>query len=237
MYSNLGIIIVAAGSSSRFGKTNKLLTKVHDIPIFLYSLLNFRSFVPDDKIVLVCNPQLIAKFKQITKKYIPNNSFIFTEGGSERFHSVIYGLNALPSKTKFIAVHDAARPLADSDLLKKCLISCKLNGSGVAAKKITNTIKLADKNNKVIKTVDRTNLWTIETPQVFLFQELVTAYKKILKNNVIVTDDAGAIEHLGKPVFLIENHKINIKVTYPEDLTIIRNMISKISLKAMARLR
>lgn len=223
--SELGIVIVAGGTGSRFGKTNKLLEYISVYPVFIYSLLNFRGSCPDNQIVLICSSDSIDEYKKLSDKFIPNNDFVFTTGGAERYNSVINGLKLLPNDVKYVAVHDAARPLANKELLHKCLESCRLRGSGVAAKKINDTVKLTTNDEKVVKNVDRTNLWTVETPQIFSIQELKSAYHKLIKDNISVTDDAGAMEYAGFPVYLVENPDINTKITHQSDIEYVKTLI------------
>jgi len=229
----LGIIIVAGGGSSRYGEKNKLLETIDRVPVFAHSLINFRNCCPDNQIVLVCNENYLSAYKNMINVLIPDNKFIFTQGGTTRSYSVINGLNMLSEKIKYVAIHDAARPLATSSLLNKCLSSCIANGSGVAAKRITDTLKTADERGKVLKTIDRSSSWTIETPQMFRFDDIKAAYKYIKEKGITVTDDAGAMEHFGKDVFLVENQDYNFKITYPMDLPIAEFVCS--TLKCMKK--
>ena len=251
----LGIIIVAGGTSSRFGGTNKLLEYIPTqislskprmsittpnspkpfrkqkikmppaYPVFIYSLLNFRASCPDSQIALICHTNLIETFKRLTNEFIPGNQFIYVTGGAERYNSVINGLNALPESVKYVAIHDAARPLANKKLLYKCLESCKSKGSGIAAKKINDTVKRTTNNGKVLESIDRTNLWAVETPQIFKIDELKSAYNMLLQKNASVTDDAGAMEKAGFPVYLVENPDINTKITHQSDIEYIKTLI------------
>lgn len=225
----LGIIIVAGGGSSRYGEKNKLLENIDSIPVFAHSLINFRNCCPDNHIILVCSENYLPAYKNMINMLIPDNKFIFTQGGVTRSDSVINGLNMLPKKIKYVAIHDAARPLATAPLLKKCLSSCISNGSGVAAKRITDTLKTSDNGGKVLKTIDRNNTWAIETPQMFRFTDIKAAYRYVKEKGIIVTDDAGAMEHFGKDVFLVENQDYNFKITYPVDLPVAEFIYTTIS--------
>ena len=220
MENLLGIIIVAGGSSSRYGEKNKLLETIDRIPVFAHSLINFRNCCPDNQIVLVCNENYLSAYKNIINMLIPDNKFVFTQGGATRSDSVISGLNMLSEETKYATIHDAARPLATASLLKKCLSSCISTGSGVAAKRITDTLKNADNKGKVLKTIDRSRIWAMETPQMFRFYDIKAAYRYVKEKGIIVTDDAEAMEHFGKDIFLVENQDYNFKITYPMDLPI-----------------
>lgn len=219
MNNELGIIIVAGGTSTRYGEKNKLLEEIGGIPIIAHSLLTFRNICPDNQMVLVCHPDFMQIYKNLTSKYISANSFSFTTGGETRGDSVFNGLHILEKyNIKYAAIHDAARPLASANLMLKCFESCVKNGSAIAAKRITDTIKSANPEKKVTATIDRSNLWAIETPQIFKLQEILSAYTFLKTKGLSVTDDAGAMECSGKEVFLYENSEYNQKITYPWDL-------------------
>ncbi|HJO92772.1 MAG TPA: 2-C-methyl-D-erythritol 4-phosphate cytidylyltransferase [Victivallales bacterium] len=226
MFQDLGVVIVAGGCSSRFSGKNKLLEKINGIPLFLYSINNFIDVCNSENIILVCSKDYFESYKKYFKKYHSDKSISFTLGGATRSESVFNGLKYLNNKVKYTAVHDAARPLVSNELIQKCYESCKKSGSGVAAKRVTDTVKLIDNSNRVLNTVDRTNLWTIETPQVFILSELVSAYKEIISNNIMVTDDAGAMEIYGKDVYIVENAKPNTKITYTSDLTYLKYLLN-----------
>lgn len=219
MNNKLGIIIVAGGSSARYGEKNKLLEKIGGIPIVIHSLMNFRHICSDHQLILVCHPKFKQVYINLASQYIPSNSFSFIEGGETRGESVFNGLCLLEkSNVQYAAIHDAARPMASAKLMLNCLEKCIKNGSAVAAKKITDTIKSANSEQKVTATIDRSNLWSIETPQVFKLQEILSAYALVKSKGLNVTDDAGAMEISGKKVFLFENPEYNQKITYAWDL-------------------
>ncbi len=219
MNKELGIVIVAGGTSTRYGEKNKLLEEIGSIPIIVHSFLNFGHACLDKQIVLVSNPNYIETYKHLIDKYIPFNSYSYTKGGETRRDSVYNGLLFLKQfPVQYVAIHDAARPFASAKLLTECLNQCKKVGSAVSAKKITDTIKTADDHNKVTATIDRSKLWCIETPQLFNFKDIFDAYSYVRTKNIAVTDDAGAMEYSGKEVFLFENSEYNNKITYPNDL-------------------
>ncbi|OGV18893.1 MAG: 2-C-methyl-D-erythritol 4-phosphate cytidylyltransferase [Lentisphaerae bacterium GWF2_38_69] len=219
MNKELGIVIVAGGSSSRYGEKNKLLELIGNMPIIAHSPMKFRNLSPDNHIVIVSNKENLNLYELILSKFIMNNSFSFAIGGNTRGDSVYNGLQYLKNfDIKYVAIHDAARPLASSKLMVSCLDQCIRKGSAVAAKKITDTIKSADEKLKIVSTIDRSTLWAMETPQVFNFADILTAYELVRKNKLSVTDDASAMEASGKEVYLVENKEYNQKITYPWDL-------------------
>lgn len=216
----LGVVVVAGGSGSRFGRSNKLLAKIAGIPVFIYSLRNFSSLCLPGNLVLVVKKSETAKFADALGKFLPDADVKIVHGGKTRMHSVVNGLSALPETAKFAAVHDAARPLASAGLLLSSYKAAKKHGGAVTAKRMTDTVKKTDDKCLVVKTIDRSNLWRIETPQVFPVTELKAAYKKAFAKGLLLTDDSAVMENAGRKPFLYEYKLPNVKITFPEDLEI-----------------
>jgi 2-C-methyl-D-erythritol 4-phosphate cytidylyltransferase len=141
-------------------------------------------------------------------------------GGPSRQASVMLGLAELGDDVRVAAVHDGARPCVTSDLIAETVKSAKRYGSGVAAVKITDTVKEVDHGMLVARTVDRSKLWAVQTPQTFKVECLMRAYENAKKKKLVVTDEASAVEALGEEVHLVPAPLSNIKITTPEDLTL-----------------
>jgi len=148
------------------------------------------------------------------------------EGGPSRLHSVSSGLDALPANIAVVAVQDAARPLTTARLLERCIESARRLGSGVAARRVTDTIKIVRPDGSVADTPDRETLRAVETPQVFRRDLLERALRRAVETGQIVTDDARAVELLGHPVYLVEHDEFNPKVTFARDLEYLRTLVS-----------
>jgi 2-C-methyl-D-erythritol 4-phosphate cytidylyltransferase len=218
MIKDLGIIIAAAGSSSRFGSNDKLLEKLDGMPLFLHSVKNFYSLCPAGNMIVVVDSDKLLEFKGISETYLPGYELVFIAGGEVRAQSVRNGLKALTPQTKFVAIHDAARPWATPALLEKCLESARQYGGVIPAKIVVDTLKRTSKDGRIIDTVGRDNLWRVETPQVFNFEQLLDANKRISDMNVEFTDDASIMEAAGYEVYIICNHEKNMKITYRKDI-------------------
>ncbi|MCX6985498.1 MAG: 2-C-methyl-D-erythritol 4-phosphate cytidylyltransferase [Lentisphaerae bacterium] len=216
----LGVIVVAGGSGSRFGGSNKLLAEIAGSPVFVYSLRNFHSLCQPGNLVLVVKKSETAKFADALRKFLPDANVKIVHGGKTRMHSVVNGLSSLPGTAKFAAVHDAARPLATAKLLISSYKAAKKHGTAVTAKRLTDTVKQADGKCFVVKTLDRNNLWRVETPQVFPVDELKAAYRKAFAGKLVLTDDSAVMENAGCNPFLFEYKLPNVKITFPEDLEI-----------------
>lgn len=225
MIDDLGVVIAAGGSSSRYGGKNKLFEKLCGIPVFVHSIKNFMEICPVDNFVLTAPEKELLEFSLLLEKNLPDAKIKIVCGGSTRMKSVINGLEVLPDGIKFVAVHDAARPLASSGLLKNCYDACLAHGGAVASKPVTDTIKTADDNGFSTGTLDRSKLWAMETPQVFPLDALKNACRSAMENGKDFTDDAGVMEFAGHPVYLLNNPDFNIKITYQGDIPLAESSI------------
>ena len=153
-------------------------------------------------------------------------------GGKERCDSVLNGLKYLENRAAaddWVLVHDAARPCLrheDLSLLIDTLRDHEVGG--VLAVRVKDTMKRSDDKNIINETVERDNLWHALTPQMFRFSMLKNALESALSNNIVITDDASAIELAGYSPALIEGHADNIKITRPEDLDLASLFLQKI---------
>lgn len=233
--SGLGLVIAAGGASNRFGDGNKLLADLGGMPVFLWSIRELSSVIEKGLLVLSAPAGEIAMFEEAIKWHIPEFNVKVVAGGKSRTDSVLNALKALPDAAKTVAVHDAARPFIKLQTLLDCVAACKQFGGAVAAKKVTDTIKEADADGIVVKTLDRSCLWAMETPQVFDRETLQRACEKAIADGAQITDDAAAVEcYSGVKVKLLENPHFNIKITYASDLELARERLPSIAGEANA---
>lgn len=146
---------------------------------------------------------------------------IVAAGGAERCHSVLSALKTLSKYAKaqdWVLVHDAARPCLRCEDIDKLIEEASQHAvGGLLAAPVKDTMKRSA-NNVITETVERDNLWHALTPQMFRLAELQEALENIVKNDLIVTDEAQAMEVMHKMPLLVEGHLDNIKITRPEDL-------------------
>jgi 2-C-methyl-D-erythritol 4-phosphate cytidylyltransferase len=141
-------------------------------------------------------------------------------GGAERHLSVWAGIQACSPETDIMAVHDGARPLISPDQISKCITAAREKQAVACARPMTETIKRADASGRICESLDRAGVWVMETPQVFTKPLLVRAYEAVIREGALVTDEVSAMQHIGVPVFVIENTAPNPKITFPSDLTL-----------------
>lgn len=212
-------IIVAAGKSERMGSdVDKAFLSLGTRPVLAYSLLAFEQCQAIDGVVLVVRKDRIDSARGLAQMFGCSKVRAVVAGGASRQASVMNGLSQLADEVSIVAVHDGARPCVTPDLIAETVGSAQRCGSGVAAVKITDTIKEVDRGTVVARTVDRTKLWAVQTPQTFGVELLRRAYRHVEKKALAVTDEASAVEAIGEDVHLVPASWSNIKVTTPADL-------------------
>lgn len=220
---DVGLVIAAAGTGTRFGspQDNKLLLTLRGMPVFLHTLTRFLTVIDPDNTVLVVRKDDEALFREALSRAGLPASLPLVHGADTRQDSVIAGLRALPPNLPLVAVQDAARPLTTIRTLLDCVESARTHGTGIAARPVTDTVKLADENHVVVKTLPRQNLWAAETPQVIAKTLLEKAYDYVTHSGKTVTDEAQAVEAYGRSARLVTVRTPNPKVTYAFDLRLV----------------
>jgi 2-C-methyl-D-erythritol 4-phosphate cytidylyltransferase len=218
-------IIVAAGRSQRMG-FDKLLSLLGDKPVVVRSIDPFQQCEIVDEVILVVSSDRRSEFEQVVNSFGLTKVNRLVDGGPERHLSVWNGISQLSKACEIVAVHDAARPLVSPDLVGRAFKLARECGAVSLAAPIVETLKRADPNQSVTESVDRTGLWGMQTPQVFRFDWLVDAYKRIVDSGHSVTDEVSALHEAGYPVRLLQNLDWNMKITFPTDLDLAEKMIN-----------
>ena len=214
-------MIVAAGSGTRMGLSiRKRWPRWAGDTVFKRSVRAFDGLT--DGVVVVYRAEDEETVRAL------NLPVTLAPGGDTRQASVLSGLRALPEDAEIVLVHDAARPfVVTRRIIERCIESVQKYGSGVAAMPVTDTIKRADENGRVLETLPRETLWAMQTPQAFRAAELRAAIETLQARGESASDDARAMEACGHTVRLVEGEAGNIKLTRPEDLVIARTRIQK----------
>lgn len=211
-------IIVAAGSSRRMG-FNKLLAPLAGVPVLRRTLAQFQACEHVDEILVVAGDEVAEQIELWRGEGGLTKLVAVIPGGAERHFSVWAGLQACSPQSGIIAVHDGARPLITPAQISKCITAAREKRAVACARPMTETIKRADASGKITESLDRSGVWVMETPQVFAKDLLVSAYEAVLRDGALVTDEVSAAQHVGTPVFVVENTSPNPKITFPADLT------------------
>ncbi len=219
-------IIVAAGKSERMGAgTDKAFLSLGNKPVVAWSLLAFERCADVDRIVLVVRKEQQLAAKAVARMFGISKLIAIVPGGNKRQESVQAGLAACDADTRFVVVHDGARPCITPDVVSEVVKLAKRVGAATVGRRITDTVKRVEKGTAVSGTEDRDKLWAVQTPQAFHFKILANAYKNLGKNDV--TDDCQAVELSGETVRIYENRAPNFKITTVEDLQIASALLVK----------
>ncbi|KAK9678018.1 hypothetical protein RND81_11G182300 [Saponaria officinalis] len=214
---SVSVILLAGGKGKRMGASMpKQYLPLMDQPIALYSLYTFSQMVEVKEIVVVCDPSYRDIFEGAQEKI--HVGLKFTEPGKERQDSVYSGLQAVDSDAELVCIHDSARPLVSSQDIDKVLKDAWLHGAAVLGVPAKATIKEANSDRFVVKTLDRKTLWEMQTPQVIKPALLKEGFDLVNRKGLEVTDDVSIVEHLNHPVYITEGSYSNIKITTPDDL-------------------
>jgi 2-C-methyl-D-erythritol 4-phosphate cytidylyltransferase len=213
-----GVILAAAGQSSRFNDANykKPFAPLAGRPVWLHSAEKFIDRPDVKQVVVVVAPEDRAGF---VEKFGANLAFMgitLAEGGAHRAESVRRGLEKLDASIDMVAVHDAARPCIAQAWIDRVFEVGVRTGAAILAIPVAGTLKRVGPGDVITETVDRTGLWEAQTPQVFSRDLLARAFATMPAGSP--TDEAQAVEALGHAVSVVPGSAINLKITSREDL-------------------
>jgi 2-C-methyl-D-erythritol 4-phosphate cytidylyltransferase len=222
----ISAIIVAAGKGTRMGpNVDKLWLEVAGRPVIAHTWRQFNDAACIGEIILVVRDGMQPHFSELAGKYDFQKPFRIVVGGAERQDSVWNGLAAVASGTEIVAIQDAARPCTTSQLIADTIQAARETGAAVAAQPVTDTIKETGDGKVISRTVDRSKLWSVQTPQTFRLEVIRRAISTAREKKLVLTDDTAACELIGQPVRLVKCATPNPKVTVPADLPFIESLL------------
>jgi 2-C-methyl-D-erythritol 4-phosphate cytidylyltransferase len=221
-------IVVAAGTGSRMGAgINKQFINIKDKPLLYYTLLAFESNSEIDEIVVTAKMEEIQYIKDsIIAKYRFHKIVDIIVGGKERQDSVYNALKSI-KKCDIVLIHDGARPFVTNQIIQDGIEYTRLYGAAACGVVPKDTVKCRDNEGFSKGTLNREELFNVQTPQCFNYKLIVEAHEKCHDNNMRVTDDTAVLEYLGHKIYLYQGSYDNIKVTTPEDLAIADRLVEK----------
>ena len=219
----LGVVVVAAGRSSRMGGTDKTFADILGAPLITHTLRRIAASDVVDRIVLVVAADAVPDVEMMVRESdIPKIAEVCA-GGARRQDSVLAGLVAMGQR-RWVAIHDGARPCVSADILERALVEVRGSGAAIAAVPVKDTIKVVGDQQLISDTPDRSTLWAAQTPQAFDYQTLLDAHRAA---EVEYTDDAAMVEAAGHRVTVFWGDYHNLKVTTPEDLDIVSLLLGR----------
>ena len=228
--NNVGIVLLAGGKGTRM-KSNipKQFLPLLGKPVFLRSL---DVFLAMDKVV----SNIVIVLDEIYRdqySYLLNQDtrIAWADPGTERQDSVYNGINKIPDSCSLVAIHDSARPLVTIQEVMDCLVDAKKHSAAVLGVPMKATVKESDDGKFVLRTINRSRLWEIHTPQIATKALFLQGFMKVKIENLEVTDDVSVIEALGLPVKLTLGQYTNMKLTTPDDMKVAEQILRERGVK------
>jgi 2-C-methyl-D-erythritol 4-phosphate cytidylyltransferase len=220
--SGVGAIIVAAGSSRRMGGADKLWLDLGGAPLLARTVAAIVAGCDElRQLVVVAGPDTIDRAAALGACAPWQHVSHWVPGGETRQDSVYCGLQVL-DPCEIVLIHDGARPLVGGSMIARGLAVARAHGSALATVPVTDTIKVVDASGRVVATPKRSTLQAAQTPQIFAWEPLVEAYAWAGSERASCTDDAEIFELAGYPVYTYLGDHLNMKVTTPDDVALVR---------------
>ncbi len=213
----LSVIIVAGGSGTRMGAdVPKQFIPMNGKPIIIHTIKKFHPIASQIIIALPIEHLTLWEELCLLYQFDPREyNITITHGGEQRFHSVRNALKLVDPNATLVAVHDAVRPYISTENITQIAQCAETNGSAIPTINVTDTIRQVMPNGSS-KTLVRSNLKAVQTPQIFDRKTILEAYKQ--PYNEAFTDDASVVEAMGFEVAICQGDPKNIKITYPNDI-------------------
>lgn len=223
----VSVIIPAAGFGERMGATiGKQFLLLDGKPVLVHTLERFQQCGMVDEIIVSTQRSSFTLIEEITAQYALTKLRPPVEGGQRRQDSIANALRSIDAQSDIIVVHDAVRPFVHIKEINQSIETAKYFGASIVAVRAKDTMKQASTDGRVEKTLNRSSLWSVQTPQTFQRQILIDAYANAEKLNITATDDSYLVEQLGVSPIIVEGSYENIKITTPDDL-LLAEMLSQ----------
>ena len=212
-------IIACAGSFTRMNGVNKQLIELDGIPVAIRSMLAFEQLDEVTEIIVSVRENDIDEYKQLAENYGITKLKAVVKGGETRQQSIFNAYKEVSKETRFVAVHDGARPLVSLDNIKQCIKDASIFGGAVLGVPVKDTIKYVD-GGLITDTLDRRKLYITQTPQIFRKDIYVKGINFANDHDLDFTDDCQLAEAVGAKIAMTESSYSNIKITTPEDIAL-----------------
>lgn len=214
---------MAGGVGRRMGASlPKQFMMLGNSPILVHTINRMREALPASEVVVVLPEEHIALWENLSARFevAPHR---VVAGGTERFHSVKAGIEALSNEVKYIAIHDGVRPLISKKLIIRLILDAEKHSAVIPVVAPAESCRIVEGNTSRI--INRDTIRLVQTPQVFASDIVRKAYEQ--PYDARFTDDASVVEAAGGTITLCEGERQNIKITTPDDITFAEAVINR----------
>ncbi len=223
-------LVLASGNSSRMGGgRNKVFSLISGKPVIVYALEAFEQALSVGKVIIVTRGDDMVEMSEIVQRYGFEKVTLILRGGDTRFESMMSGLTELSKGTKFVAIHDGARPFITPEKINEVVLAAKSVGGAIPAVSSVDTVKRVE-NGKVVSTENRDTLYFAQTPQVFEVEKFFAAIS--INKDSAYTDDSQYFESAGFGVAVVEGDRRNFKITHSSDIARAEAILTEVGTNA-----
>jgi len=224
VYKNIAVVVAGGKGLRMQSAVKKQFIDLDGVPVVVHTLAAFDTNSRVDEMILVV-PEQDLEFTRndLMHRFSFSTPLHIIQGGLTRQDSVGNGLDkaldiCARADTTFVLIHDGVRPFVDKNLVDRCLDGALENGACIPVLGMFDTVKRADKDGRIVSTLDRDGLFRAQTPQVFRLDLIVKAVAHARDTGFLGTDDASVCEHAKLRVDMVDGERFNIKLTAPGDL-------------------
>jgi 2-C-methyl-D-erythritol 4-phosphate cytidylyltransferase len=224
-------VIPSAGLGLRMGSDQaKQFMVFNGKPLLAATLQPFQRCEAVDAVVLMVPPNDIAFCrKDIVERFKLDKVKTLIAGGKRRQDSVRLGLEAIAGNFKLVLIHDGVRPIITESLIQRVIDAARIHRAVITGLPAKETVKEVDSDRQVIRTYDRKQVWLIQTPQAFRYEDIFAAHQKAHQEDWDeATDDSVLLERMGIPITVIEGDENNIKITTPNDMELAKLYLERL---------
>lgn len=215
----VSVIVACAGSSTRMEGVNKQLVELNGIPVAIRSMLAFEGLDEVSEIIVSARESDIPEIEKLANKHGVTKFKCAVAGGETRQQSVLKAFAQVDKATRFVAIHDGARPFVKAEHIRQCIKDASIFGGATLGVPVKDTLKVVD-GGLIIDTPNRKQLYITQTPQIFRKDVYVKGINFANDHELDFTDDCQLVEAVGVKVNMTVSDYRNIKITTPEDLAI-----------------
>jgi len=220
-----GIIVACGRDEQLSSEVDTAFLHLGGKPMLSYSVDAFEGCPEIDGIAIVAAKDRLAEIQHMVQLFGYSKVRRIAAGTRQRTTSVRTGLDVIDEDVSIVVIHEASRPCVSSDLIAETVKAAKRYGSGVAAAKIPDSVKLVEKGQKVSKSVAANVAWAAQTPQAFKRDILEKALKAAAKRKGSLQDEAEAIERTKNAVHIVPSTSSNLKIFTAEDLALAEALV------------
>ncbi|MEG1632535.1 MAG: IspD/TarI family cytidylyltransferase [Oscillospiraceae bacterium] len=209
-------VVAAAGSSERMGE-DKLFLPLGSSFVLAKTLQALQESPDIDELIVVTRSEKIPRIADLAKEFDLTKLRHIVAGAENRTASVLCGVRLCSAEAKLIAIHDGARPLVSAEVIGRAVLAARDCGAAAPAIHARDTVRQA-RGGRVLKTLERDELYLMQTPQVFEAQLIRTALEDAVRLSLSLTDDCQAVMLMDRDVYLVEGADDNLKLTTQADI-------------------